>query len=56
MKLEHDHQHTYDKTLFYTIYRVSFSHNCHIEESTVQVYISPALFISVNENTKQTIE
>jgi hypothetical protein len=47
------HQDTYGKTLFHTIYRISFSHNYHTEKSAVQVYISPPVFITVNENTKQ---
>jgi hypothetical protein len=45
MKLEHEHQGTYDKTFFYTIYRISLSQNYHIEEYTVQVYISPSPFL-----------
>jgi hypothetical protein len=38
------------------IYRISFSHSYRIEKSAVQVYISPSLFITENENTKQTCE
>jgi hypothetical protein len=56
MKLGYEHQDTYGKTFFYTIYRISFSHSHHIEKSAVQVYISPSLFITENENMKQTCE
>jgi hypothetical protein len=52
----YEQQGTYGETFFYTIYRISFSHSYHIEKSTVQVYISPSLFITENENTKQTCE
>jgi hypothetical protein len=31
MKVEFEHQDNYDETLFYTIYRISFSHNCRTE-------------------------
>jgi hypothetical protein len=34
----------------------SFSHSYRIEKSAVQVYISPSLFITENENMKQTCE
>jgi hypothetical protein len=44
------------KPSFYTICRISFSRSCCIEKSAVQVYISPSLFITENENTKQTCE
>jgi hypothetical protein len=47
---------TYGETFFCTIYRISFSHSYRIEKSAVQVYISPSLFITENENTKQTCE
>jgi hypothetical protein len=56
MKLGYEHQDTYSETFFYTIYRISFSHSCRIEKSAVQVYISPFLFITENENTKKTCE
>jgi hypothetical protein len=56
MKLELEQQHTYGKTLLYTIYRTSFLHDCHIEESTVEVNVSLSAFISVNENMKQTFK
>jgi hypothetical protein len=56
MKLRYEHQDTYGETFFYTIYRISFSHSCRIEKSDVQVYISPSLFITESENTKQTRE
>jgi hypothetical protein len=54
MKLGYEHQDTYGKTFFYTIYRISFSYR--IEKTAVQVKISPSLFITENENTKQTCE
>jgi hypothetical protein len=54
MKLGYEHQDTYGETFFYTIYRISFGYS--IEKSAVQVYISPSLFITENENTKQTCE
>jgi hypothetical protein len=56
MTLGYKHQDTYGKTFFYTIYRISFSHSYRIEKSAVQVYISPSLFITENENTKQACE
>jgi hypothetical protein len=56
MKLGYEHQDTYSETFFYTIYRINFSHSYRIEKSAVQVYISPSLFITENENTKQTCE
>jgi hypothetical protein len=56
MKLEYEHQDTYGETFFYTIYRISFSHSYRIEKYVFQVYISPSLFITGNENTKQTCE
>jgi hypothetical protein len=56
MKLGFEHQGTYGETFFCTIYRISFSHSYPIEKSAVQVYILPSLFISENENTKQTCE
>jgi hypothetical protein len=46
MKLELEQQHTYGKTLLYTIYRTS----------TVEVNVSLSAFISVNENMKQTFK
>jgi hypothetical protein len=42
---------TYGETFFCMIYRISFSHSYRIEKSAVQVYISPSLFITENENT-----
>jgi hypothetical protein len=56
MKLGYEHQDTYGETFFNTIYRISFSHSYHIEKTAVQVHISPSLFITKNENTKQTCE
>jgi hypothetical protein len=56
MKLGYEHQDTYGETFFCTIYRISFSHSYRTEKSAVQVYISPSLFITENENTKQTCE
>jgi hypothetical protein len=56
MKLELELQDTYGKTIFYTIYKISFSHKCHTEKSTVQVCISPSLFITLNKHTEQTSE
>jgi hypothetical protein len=50
MKFEHKHQILMEKTFFYTIYRISLSHNYCVEESVVQVYISPYLFITENDN------
>jgi hypothetical protein len=40
----------------YTFYRISFSHNCCTEKSTVQVYVSPSLLITVNGKMKQISE
>jgi hypothetical protein len=54
MKLRYKHQGTYGETFFYTIYRISFSHSYRIEKSAIQVYISPSLLITENENTKET--
>jgi hypothetical protein len=54
--LGYEHQDTYGETFFYTIYSISFSHSYCIEKSAVQVYISLALFITENENMKQTCE
>jgi hypothetical protein len=54
-RLKHEHNDTYDKTFFYIIYRIYFSHYYRIEKSTVKVYISPFLFIVVYDNAKQTI-
>jgi hypothetical protein len=56
MKLGYEHQDTYSETFFCTMYRISFSHSYCIEKSADEVYISPALFITENENTKQTCE
>jgi hypothetical protein len=56
MKLGYEHQGTYSKTLFYTVYRISFSHSYRIEKSAVQVYILPSVFITENEFMKQTCE
>jgi hypothetical protein len=56
MKLGYEHQDTYGEAFFYTIYRIYFSHSYRIEKSSVQVYISPSLFIAENENMKQTCE
>jgi hypothetical protein len=53
MNLGYEHQDTYGETFLYTIYRISFSHGYRIEKSAVQVYISPSVFITENENTKQ---
>jgi hypothetical protein len=53
MKLQHEHQDNCVKKFFYTIYRISFSHNYHIEKSNVQAYISKSLFI--NETTTSHI-
>jgi hypothetical protein len=52
MRLEYKHLDTYDETYFYTIYRTSFSHK-YTEKFAIKVRIS--LFITVNDNTKQTI-
>lgn len=51
---EHKHKDTYDGT-FYTFLKISFSGNYCIGKSEVQVYISPSLFIAVNEKTKQKL-
>jgi hypothetical protein len=56
MELAYEHQDTYGNTFLYTIYRISFSHSYRTEKSAVQVYISTSLFITENENTKQTFE
>jgi hypothetical protein len=56
MKLELEHQDTYCLAFFNMIYRISSSQICHVEKSTVQVYMSPSLFITVNENMKQASE
>jgi hypothetical protein len=56
MKLGYEHQDTCGKTFFYTINRISFSCSYRIEKSAVQVHISPSLFITENENMKQTCE
>jgi hypothetical protein len=48
MKLERSHEDTYDKTFFYTIYKIYFSHNYHVQKPEVQIYISPSLFTTVN--------
>jgi hypothetical protein len=56
MKLGYEHQDTYGETFFFTIYRIYFSHSYRIEKSAVQVYISQSLFITENENAKQTCE
>jgi hypothetical protein len=53
MKLEHEHQDTYDKMFIYTIYRVSFSHKYCIEKSAVQGCISPFLYITVRTNHEE---
>jgi hypothetical protein len=39
---------TQNKT-FYMNYRISLPHNYHVEKSAVQMYISPSVFITVNE-------
>jgi hypothetical protein len=56
MKLGYEHQDTYGETFFCTIYMIYFSHSYRTEKFTVQVYISPSLFITENENRKQTCE
>jgi hypothetical protein len=59
MDVEHKHQDTYNKTIFYRICRISFSHNCHIEKSAVWVCISPPVLITVTsscEKVKQVTE
>jgi hypothetical protein len=56
MKLGYEHQNTYGESFFCTTYRISFSQSYHIEKSAVQVYISPSLYFTENENTKQTFE
>jgi hypothetical protein len=57
MKLGYKHQDTtYGETFFYMIYGISFSHSYRTEKSAVQVYISPSLFITENENMKQTCD
>jgi hypothetical protein len=56
MKLRYQHQDTFGETFFYTIYRIYFSRSYRIEKSAVQVYISSSVFITENENTKQTCE
>jgi hypothetical protein len=38
------------------IYWISFSHSYRIEKSAVQLYISPSLFITENENMKHICE
>jgi len=48
MKLELKHQDIYDKTFFYTIYRIYSSHNHCTEKSAVQVCILLSLFITVH--------
>jgi hypothetical protein len=40
----------------FTLFIGFFSHSCRIEKSAVQVHISPPLFITENENMKQTCE
>jgi hypothetical protein len=49
-KMEHNHQDIYSETFSYMIYRISLSHSYHTQNSAVQVYVSPSLFIPVNEN------
>jgi hypothetical protein len=49
MTLEHKHQDTYGETCC-TIYRISFLLNYHIERSAVKMYISPYLFITMNDD------
>jgi len=39
MKIKHEHQDTYGKIIFYTIYRISSSHTYYIQKSVVQVYL-----------------
>jgi hypothetical protein len=46
------HQDTYGKSFFCVIYMISFSRSYSIERHAAQVYISPSLFITVNENMK----
>jgi hypothetical protein len=48
MKLEHEHQDTYDKIFFYTIYRISLSYNYHIEKYAVKSYISSSISLTLN--------
>jgi hypothetical protein len=48
IKLKDEHHYTSSETFFYTIYRVSFSHNNRIEKFAVKVYISPSVFSTVN--------
>jgi hypothetical protein len=54
MKLELEYQYIYGEN-FYTVYRISFSHNYCIQEYAAQVYTSPSLFTNINEKTIQTI-
>jgi hypothetical protein len=56
LKLELEHQDTYDKKFYFTVSRISFSRNYHIQKSAVKVYTSLSLFVTVNENTRQTFE
>jgi hypothetical protein len=46
--VEYKHQDTYNKAFFYTIYRIYFTHNYHIQKSVVQICTSLSLFITVN--------
>jgi hypothetical protein len=48
MKLEHEHHgtyDTYDKTLFYTIYRIYFSHNYRKEKSAIHMSFTVCLLL-----------
>jgi hypothetical protein len=53
MNLKHEHQDTYDNTFLYVTYRIYFSHNHHVEKSTVKVYISLSVFITVRTSYKK---
>jgi hypothetical protein len=50
IKLEHEHQDTYDKTFFHTIYRISFQHKNHTETSAIHTELS--LLVSGEKQTK----
>lgn len=52
--MELKHHDTYSEILFYMIHRISFLHDRLTEKSSVHVYISPFLFLTVNDNTKHT--
>lgn len=46
INLEHKHQDICNKTFFYTIHWIDFSHLCHIGKPTVWMYISTSVFIN----------